>query len=332
MYIKEDTLDDLLRRVLARLLKSNRTIGPTRGKATELTGVLLQLSNPRARLSRTERKQHFFSSLGELLWYLAGANDLDFITHYVERYESESEDGLTVYGAYGPRLFSMRGRLNQVDNVCRLLKRSAFSRRAVIQLFDAEDIAEPRVEAPCTCTLQFLCRDNRLHMFTSMRSNDAYFGLAHDVFAFTMLQEIIARSLALEVGSYKHAIGSLHLYEVHRASAQQYLDEGVQARIAMPPMPTGDPWRSIGVVLAAEQSIRGGGQVKSGDLELDPYWADLVRMLQVYYLYRSGKSTGIATLKAEMASRDYDIYIEQKNRPPKTRRPSDRPRQLPLFR
>ena len=43
-------------------------------------------------------------------------------------------------------------------------------------------------------------------MLTYMRSNDAYWGLPHDVFAFTMLQEILARSLTLELGTYKHAV------------------------------------------------------------------------------------------------------------------------------
>jgi hypothetical protein len=82
--------------------------------------------------------------------------------------------------------------------------------------------------------LQFLIRRNRLHTLTTMRSNDAYIGLPHDIFCFSMLQEVLARTLGVALGQYSHFVGSLHLYDENRDEAQQYLDEGVQATIAMP--------------------------------------------------------------------------------------------------
>src|SRR5450759_4353018 len=118
--------------------------------------------------------------------------------------------------------------IRQIDNVINLLKKKSESRQAVIQLFDASDIVEVHKDIPCTCTLQFLIRQRRLNMITNMRSNDAFLGLPHDIFAFTMLQEIIARTLGVEMGTYKHAVGSLHLYDKNRNSAQQFLDEGWQ--------------------------------------------------------------------------------------------------------
>jgi thymidylate synthase len=212
MYMTAETLDDLLVRVYTKLLNSKNRIAPGKGQATELNGVLLQIKNPRARLSRTEQKGTFFSCLGELLWYLAGSNELAFIQHYIADYEKYSDDGKTIFGAYGPRLFAMRN-VNQIDNVITRLRRAGgHSRRAVIQLFNAEDLVDEHEDIPCTCTLQFMVRDKRLHLFTNMRSNDAYLGLPHDVFAFTMVQELIARSIGVSLGTYKHAVGSLHLY------------------------------------------------------------------------------------------------------------------------
>src|SRR2546426_11367513 len=87
MYIVADTLDDLLRVVFSNLLKSENRIRPTRGQATELLGVLLQLNNPRARLSLTETKGRLSSCLGELLWYLARTKDLKFIAYYLRSEE-----------------------------------------------------------------------------------------------------------------------------------------------------------------------------------------------------------------------------------------------------
>src|SRR5690349_7818730 len=119
MHISRPTVDDLLQTVIRRLLKSKNRIKPSRGAATELSGVLLEITNPRARLSRSEVRGRLFSCLGELLWYLSKTNDLSFITYYVDHYHEESEDGRTIYGGYGPRLFDMRGQ-DQVSNVLSL--------------------------------------------------------------------------------------------------------------------------------------------------------------------------------------------------------------------
>jgi thymidylate synthase len=104
MQITAKTLDDLLHKVFVMLLKSKNHIRPTRGPATESRAVLIELTNPRARLSRSETKGRLFSCLGELLWYLAKTNSVQFISYYLSRYKDESDDGRTVYGGYGPRL------------------------------------------------------------------------------------------------------------------------------------------------------------------------------------------------------------------------------------
>jgi len=323
MYIKASTLDDLLRGVYKKLLASNKRAKPSRGVILEETGVLLELKNPRARLSRTESRGKVFSCLGELLWYLAGTNDLEFIGYYILGYKENSEDGKTIYGGYGPRLFNKRGQ-NQIENVLRLLRANSSSRRAVIQLFDAEDLipstnkdgqAVARKEIPCTCTLQLMLRKQRLHMFTHMRSNDAYIGLPHDVFCFTMLQEILARSLNVELGTYKHFVGSLHLYEKDIGGASQYLEEGWQSStISMPLMPVADPWPAIKVLLTAESDLRGNIIVEIDKLDLDPYWADLVRLLQITRHYKNKNANEIARVKESMSSQIYSAYIEKQQR------------------
>src|SRR5262249_19787186 len=152
--------------------------------------------------------------------------------------------------------------------------------------------------------LQFLVRGNVLCAFTYMRSNDAFWGLPHDVFSFTMLQELIARSLGFEIGPYKHSVTSLHLYDKHRNDAKQYVDEGVQARIgiAMPPMPAGDPWASVRVLLGAEPRIRSGEILNAKDTDVDPYWQDLIQLLNAFRHYRDGDETKIAQIAECMHS------------------------------
>jgi thymidylate synthase len=311
MHLRAKSLDDLLRRVFAKLLRSEKRINPTKGEAAEAVGVILELSQPRARLSQTETRGTVFSCIGEFLWYLAKSNDLAFIQYYLPKYGQYSDDGVTAWGAYGPRLFGMRGN-DQIARVRRRLKEKPDTRRAVIQLFNAEDIAEERKDVPCTCTLQFLLRRGRLHMFTSMRSNDAFRGLPQDVFAFTMLQEMFASELSVKLGRYIHAVGSLHLYADTVEGAKQYLAEGWQTDIAMPPMPIGDQWRSIPKILEVEATLREGRAVDVSSLGLDPYWADLVRLLEIYAHGRGKRGREIVRVKNEMSSPIYNQYIRRR--------------------
>lgn len=308
-HLKKRTLDDLLHSVLTLLLAQKSRVQPTRGRAAEVLGILLELDDPRARLSRSEGRGKPFSCLGELLWYLSKRNRLDFIQYYVPLYEEESEDGTTVRGGYGPRMFAMRRAHNQVNNVLALLKAKPNSRRAVIQLFDAADIAHEYRDVPCTCTLQFLIRNGRLDLIAHMRSNDAYLGLPHDVFAFTMLQEIFAVSLQVKLGSYRHFIGSLHLYDQHRQKARMYLREGFHSHVPMPKMPRGDPWRSIDKVLRIEMTLRTGRGSVVTSPSLASYWADLIRLLQIHKLAKQRDYQSMESLKRHFFSRVYDSYI-----------------------
>jgi thymidylate synthase len=241
MEIVGDSLDAILIQLYEQLSKSPLFNKGTRGSTVEFLGVSLRLSSPRARISRSENRGKPFSALGELLWYLAGSDRLDFIQPYVPEYKKDADEGI-LHGAYGPRLFAMRGNVDQLKNVTALLEGNPGSRRAVVQLFNAEDIAAAHKEIPCTTTLQFHLRDGQLHLSATLRSNDAYWGLPHDVFCFTMIQEMMARRLGVELGEYYHYVGSMHVYVDHLDKIGEYLAEGHQKTIEMPPMPVGDPF------------------------------------------------------------------------------------------
>lgn len=313
MYFAAESLDDLLFKVYKHILARGTQINPTKGSARETNGALLKLSAPRSRLSRTESRGILFSCLGELAWILAGSNKLDFIQHYLQGYGEFSDDQKTIFGAYGPRLFGKRPN-DQIDRVIALLKVKQDSRQAVVQLFDRTDILESHRDVPCTCTLQFLIRDGRLHMLTSMRSNDAWLGLPHDVFTFTMIQELIARSLGIELGTYKHAVGSLHLYDKHQEEAIRYLDEGWQPRRSMNPMPLGDPWDEVKSLVSFENAIRTGSAGLQDPRDfMEPYWADLATLLAIY---KAGKKPNnqneLKRLQRRLTDDVYAMYFKKR--------------------
>ena len=309
-YFQGQTLDDVMRLVIGEIQTSGDRVKPTKGWTTELTGVLLEIADPRARLSRTETRGKPYSCLGELCWYLAKASDLEFISYYIPDYKNYA-DGNVIFGGYGPRFFDWKGQ-DQLANVTDVLRRKRNSRQAVVQLFDACDIVEEPApkDIPCTCTLQFMIRQGKLHMFTNMRSNDAFLGLPHDIFSFTMLQEIVARTLSVELGTYKHFVGSFHLYDEHLDEAQRFLSEGWQSTTPMPPMPEGDPWSAIRSLLSAEFAIRTGAVFDANSIKwLDSYWADLIRLLQILRCRKDKDADKISELRAEMSSKVYDPFI-----------------------
>jgi len=288
MHIQEESVDDLLNGVYTSLLGSKKFVTTSKGKTVESIGAILSLKNPRARLSSSETRLRLFSALGEIVWYLAGSDDRDLIAHYIRYYAGTKLANGRVPGAYGPRLFGTAPN-DQIAKVIEVLKQRPTSRRAVVQLYRAEDLAlsvgatstSELLDVPCTCTLQFLIRVEALQLLVNMRSNDAYMGLPHDIFCFTMLQELVARALDTEPGAYFHIVGSLHLYEEDLPSAREYLYEGWHNAAPMPPMPHGNQMRNANSLVEAEREIR-KTHGTSALIGLPPYWRNLGILLHTH--------------------------------------------------
>jgi thymidylate synthase len=311
LMISEGTVDDLMNRAVSSILDHGIAISPTKGEALDLNGITLELTDPRARLSRSATRGVLFSSMGELCWYLSGSNALEPIAYYISHYSELGEAG-KVHGGYGPRLFGPDGR-GQIHTVIDMLRHKPDSRRAVVSVFERGDLQGEHLDVPCTCVLQFLIRRERLHLMTYMRSNDVYLGLPHDIFAFTMLQELVASSLGVPIGTYVHMVGSLHLYSSDREKAKTFLNEGWQSTIIeMPEMPEGDPWPMVRVLLEAERALRLGVDPLSVVLPDDAYWADLIRVLQVFSLYKQERALAVPMVSDNFNSPAYRLFIADK--------------------
>ena len=311
-FIAEKSIDDLMRVALEIIRDSGHVTIATKGAMKELVAVHLVLSNPRARLSRTETRGKAFSCLGELFWYLSGSDELDFISYYIPKYR-EFSDGGRLLGAYGPRLINWDG-VNQLDRIIELLAMKRSSRQAAIQVFDKQDLQIQKKDIPCTCTFQFMIRSDRLNMITYMRSNDAFLGLPHDIFCFSMIQEIIAISLGVELGDYHHMVGSLHIYDEHKKQCQQFLKEGWQSYSQiMPRMPNENPRLILPRLLEIEASIRVGEEINAAEFgSIPPYWADLLRLLLVFRYFREEDASSIMKVRSDFQSPVYLSFIDGK--------------------
>jgi thymidylate synthase len=300
-----DGLDDVLNDLYNALLKHGVHNTSTNGGSLEILGVTLRIAKPRARLSRSQTRARPFSALGELLWYLSGSDEAAFVGPYIPFYVKQGKPAV-VNGAYGPRIRTRHG-FDQLQVAIDMMRRKDGSRRTVIQLYEAKDLLTDD-DVPCTTTMQFHRRGGILHMSVTMRSNDAYLGLPHDVFCFTMLQELVAAELDLELGEYIHMVGSMHLYDRDKDKAERYRKEGYQRAAEMPAMPRSDPFRKVEELLVFEQKVRAGQKVNP-DAELgDSYWSDIGSLIQISFAGQDDDA--IEEISSRMHDKIYHSSIE----------------------
>lgn len=156
------------------------------------------------------RKMPMRYAVGELMWYLSGNPSLKAIQNYTKAWDRMSDDGIVVNSNYG-WCIRHKYEFDQWEYVKDLFKKDKNTRQAVLHIKTADN--RPSKDVNCTVCVQFLLRDNKLHATTYMRSNDIWMGFPYDVFTFTALQCKMAMELGVEIGTYTHIAGSLHLYE-----------------------------------------------------------------------------------------------------------------------
>lgn len=214
-----------------------------RGMAVrERLGHSFRITNIRDRIPYVpHRKFSIAYMIAELLWYLSGNNKTEWISNYSGFWRNISDDGETANSAYGARIFRAHPyQLNgsqvsqDLDPMCGFtqwdylkeeLRRDPDSRRAVLHIRMPQDSVLAQKDVPCTLTLQFFIRDSTLHQVASMRSSDLILGIAYDIPAFTMFQELLAFELGVECGTYTHISNSLHIYEKHYGMVERILKD-----------------------------------------------------------------------------------------------------------
>lgn len=215
VQIKAKSANEAFDLILKNLNTSGISSAPRGMNIKEILNCCIEIDNPRDRIvGCPERKINMAYAFGELCWYISGRNDLHMMKYYSKFMEKGTDDGKTLNSAYGYRIFKGEHPLipfNQWDNVKRILSEDKDSRQAIIHLHTPNNMKTN--DEVCTLGLQFLVRNDELHMITTMRSNDIFLGFVYDVFAFTMLQELMANELGLKLGKYYHNVGSMHIYE-----------------------------------------------------------------------------------------------------------------------
>ena len=187
--------------------------------------VVTEYTHPRERVIFNPRRDaNPVFHLMEAIWMLAGRDDSAWLEQFNARYKDYADLGI-VHGAYGHRWrrgfspFTFFG-LDQLPQIVACLKRDPASRQAVLQMWDYGhgDLTGTWRDRPCNTHVYFDLRPDasgvrRLNMTVCCRSNDMLWGAyGANVVHFSILQEVLAAELGVDVGAYRQMSNNFHVY------------------------------------------------------------------------------------------------------------------------
>lgn len=274
MEIRTDTAASAYAETLATLGRATKV--PSRlGHTREIMGFQLVITDPQWELIRCPtRRFNYRYMLAETMWHLQDRNDSGWLVKYnrgILDYLSDQEDILQVAWAYGPEVNP------QLKSLMAMMRAYPGTRRAVITIPCRPANGMVMGTPPCPTVVQFLERNDQVHCFVYMRSNDAYMGLPYDLFMFMTWQQAVANALGKEVGVYHHYAASMHLYHYHEEKARQVWSEGC-SRFSLDWRPSMDEVAD-GSLAAAMESI----EAEEWEPGLCPSWHPGLCALQGEY-------------------------------------------------
>lgn len=207
---------------IARIMDEGEETAPRGLKTCEVLNHTLAFDASRPVLTVPERKTQYRFMAAEAHWILSGKDDLAGIAPWNERMREFSDDGESLWGAYGPRV------ADQLNHVLKCLANDADTRQAVITTWRPNPIKTR--DTPCTVAIDFKIRNGLLHTQVFMRSSDAWLGLPYDCFTFCALNWLVCARLrvhgvAVVPGALFLTAASSHLYEPHWQPALDCVNE-----------------------------------------------------------------------------------------------------------
>jgi thymidylate synthase len=167
----------------------------------------------------TTKKLHLKSIILELLWFLKGSTDNNWLK---ERGVSIWNEWAAPDGDLGP-IYGYQWRswpapdgkhIDQIAEVVAAIKNNPDSRRIIVSAWNVADI--PRMAlAPCHAFFQFYVADGKLSCQLYQRSADIFLGVPFNIASYALLTHMMAQQCNLEVGDFIWTGGDCHLYSNH---------------------------------------------------------------------------------------------------------------------
>ena len=188
----------------------------------------------------TTKKCHLKSIIHELLWFLKGETNTQYLSENgVKIWDAWADDGGNLGPVYGYQWRNWPSpdntHIDQIKDIIQLIKTNPNSRRIIVSAWNVADLPDESISpqenvklgkmalAPCHAFFQFYVADGKLSCQLYQRSADIFLGVPFNIASYALLTMIMAQVTGLEVGDFIHTLGDAHLYNNHLQQVEEQL-------------------------------------------------------------------------------------------------------------
>ena len=173
----------------------------------------------------TTKKLHLRSIVHELLWFIKGDTNVQYLQENGVRiwneWADENGDLGPVYGKQWRKWESKDGRIiDQLEQAIDQIKNNPNSRRIIVSAWNVGELDEMAL-MPCHAFFQFHVANGRLNCQLYQRSADVFLGVPFNIASYALLTQMMAQVCGLEAGTFVHTLGDAHLYMNHLEQARE---------------------------------------------------------------------------------------------------------------
>ena len=175
----------------------------------------------------TTKKCHLRSILHELLWFLQGDTNIQYLKENgVSIWDEWADEHGNLGPVYGHQWRSWPkpdgGTIDQISEVVKTLKSNPDSRRIIVSAWNVADLDKMAL-APCHALFQFYVADGKLSCQLYQRSADIFLGVPFNIASYALLTLMMAQVTGLKPGDFVHTLGDAHLYLNHLEQTREQL-------------------------------------------------------------------------------------------------------------
>ena len=175
----------------------------------------------------TTKKLHLRSIIHELLWFLKGETNIQYLkdnnVSIWDEWADENGNLGPVYGSQWRSWPTADGRqIDQIKQVIDQLKNNPDSRRIIVSAWNVGEIENMKLP-PCHAFFQFYVAEGKLSCQLYQRSADTFLGVPFNIASYALLTMMMAQVCGLKPGDFVHTLGDAHLYSNHLEQARLQL-------------------------------------------------------------------------------------------------------------
>lgn len=185
----------------------------------------------------TTKKLHLKSIIYELLWFLNGDTNVQYLQdHGVRIWNEWADDKGNLGPVYGKQWRSWPtadgSHIDQISSIIEQIRANPNSRRLIVSAWNVADLDQMAL-APCHCLFQFYVSDGKLSCQLYQRSADVFLGVPFNIASYALLTMMIAQVCQLEPGDFVHTFGDVHIYSNHLEQVELQLSREPKSLPAM---------------------------------------------------------------------------------------------------